>query len=268
MSQTLTDTLVGRIADYRNTGEQNDALHAEFTRLTDSVAHLEEHRDWVERNRWGFGDRAFHYLWHLIISDLAGRKTPLRALEIGVFKGQTISLWSLLGQENDADLQITAISPFEGNVKPMPRWQRILRSLFDREFRQAKKVGNLHWGGDFLRCVHQIFDAFRLPIAPVRLIKGYSNDPAVLEQARDEPYDLAYIDGDHSYEVACSDIHAYAPLVKVGGYLVMDDAAWFLPGETFWKGFESVSRACEELPPLGFENVLNVGHNRVYRRVR
>jgi hypothetical protein len=49
---------------------------------------------------------------------------------------------------------------------------------------------------------------------------------------------------------------------------VMDDASCFLPGTGFWKGLEAVSVAAEDIPALGFENVLNVGHNRVYRRVR
>jgi hypothetical protein len=46
----------------------------------------------------------------------------------------------------------------------------------------------------------------------------------------------------------------------------MDDAAYGLPGTRFWKGYETVARACELLPGLGFTNVLNVGHNRVFER--
>jgi hypothetical protein len=46
----------------------------------------------------------------------------------------------------------------------------------------------------------------------------------------------------------------------------MDDAACFLPGKTFWKGRESVSKACETIPSPGFKNVLNVGHIRLYQR--
>ncbi len=46
----------------------------------------------------------------------------------------------------------------------------------------------------------------------------------------------------------------------------MDDAGFHLPGTTFWKGYETVARACENLSELGFSNVLNVGHNRVFER--
>jgi alpha-D-ribose 1-methylphosphonate 5-triphosphate synthase subunit PhnG len=63
-----------------------------------------------------------------------------------------------------------------------------------------------------------------------------------------------------------ADIEHYAPKIIPGGWLVMDDAAYGLPGTSFWKGYETVARACLRLPDLGFDNVLNVGHNRVFER--
>lgn len=47
---------------------------------------------------------------------------------------------------------------------------------------------------------------------------------------------------------------------------MIDDASYDLPGNGFWKGYESVARACRRLPGLGFKNVLNVGHNRIFER--
>jgi len=47
---------------------------------------------------------------------------------------------------------------------------------------------------------------------------------------------------------------------------VIDDASCNLPGTAFWKGHESVSRAADHWGGPGFVNVLNVGHNRVYKR--
>ena len=84
--------------------------------------------------------------------------------------------------------------------------------------------------------------------------------------AADQDAGFPYIDGDHAYVAVCTDIRDYAPLVAAGGLLAMDDAACFRPGKTFWKGRESVSKACETFPPLGFKNVLNVGHVRVYQK--
>ena len=46
----------------------------------------------------------------------------------------------------------------------------------------------------------------------------------------------------------------------------MDDAANLIPGSKFFKGIEEVSRATEEIDPLVYKNVLNVGHNRVFQK--
>jgi len=260
------DTLAHRIEAYKNTAEINEGLHALFTAQTDAIAYLKHHRDWVEENRWGMGDRAFHYMWMLVLADAAARFPALDLLEIGVFKGQTISLWALISRELGLNGSITAISPFEGNLKPQPRLLHSLRKKLDPTYREANAVGNLHAIDDYLARNREIFAAFDLDFAAVKTIKGFSNAPEVAAQVSGETFALVYIDGDHTLEVACSDIATYAPLVRAGGYLIMDDAACFLPGETFWKGFESVSTACEDIPALGFTNVFNIGHNRIFQK--
>ena len=266
MAEIGEDSLDAHVARYRNTAADNDALHAAFTRLTDAVPVLKRHRDWVEANRWGYGDRAFHYLWWLVLRDLARRFGRVRALEIGVFKGQTISLWALTARRLGLAVEITAVSPFAGNVAPQPRLLRSLRKRFDRRYRAADALGNLHPNDDYLARNREIFAAFDLDFVPIRAIKGKSDDPSVLARLRGQALELIYIDGDHSFEAVSSDIANYAPLVVPGGYLVMDDAACELPGVGFWKGVEAVSRAVRAIPALGFDNLINVGHNRVYRR--
>lgn len=78
-----------------------------------------------------------------------------------------------------------------------------------------------------------------------------------------------FIDGDHSYDVAAADIDNYLPLVEVGGFALIDDSAYFLPGFGYSKGFESVSRACQKLETAPhLRNVLNVGKMRVFERAR
>lgn len=262
----FTDNLGARIGAYANTAAINEALHAEFTELTDRTEFLKRHRDWVEENRWGYGDRAFHHMWRLLIEDLAQRFSPIRALEIGVYKGQTISLWAWIAAQRELAVEIAAISPFEGNEKPAPRWQKSLRKRLDPAYRRAARDRNLHPIDDYLARTCEIFEAFDLNFGAVRAIRGLSNDPAVSAQVKGMRLALLYIDGDHSLEVARSDIATYAPLVEAGGYLVLDDAGCFLPGETFWKGIESVSQAAEEIPALGFKNIINIGHNRIYRK--
>ena len=260
------DTFDSRMAAYANTAAHNDALFAEFARLTDTVPCLKEHRDWVEENRWGFGERAFHYAWWLLLADLGHRFSSVRALEIGVHSGQLVSLWGVIGRALEIDVGITAMSPFAGNINPQPKWMKSLRKRLDPEYRRQKAVGNLHPHDDYLGRTRRIFEAFELDFSRVRVIKGYSQDPAVAAQVAAEGFELLCIDGDHSLEVVRSDIATYAPLVPSSGYLVLDDAGYDVEGTTFWKGFETVSEAARDIPALGFDNVLNVAHARVFRR--
>ncbi len=98
-------------------------------------------------------------------------------------------------------------------------------------------------------------------------MRGFSTAPEVRRAVATDRFHVIYIDGDHTYAGAAADILHYAPKVVPGGWLVMDDAAFDQPGTSFWKGYETVARACQLLPGLGFRNVINIGHNRVFERV-
>ena len=86
-----------------------------FHGRTDDIDFLKAHRDWVEQNSWGFGDRAFHYMWYLLLKDDVLTRHSPSLLEIGVYKGQVISLWALIAQHVSRPVDITAISPLEGS---------------------------------------------------------------------------------------------------------------------------------------------------------
>ena len=53
---------------------------------------LQRHRYYYSQNQRGFGEDAFHAAWFRLFE---GNK-PINCLEIGVYRGQTISLWALL----------------------------------------------------------------------------------------------------------------------------------------------------------------------------
>lgn len=260
------DSLQKRIAEYRQTSEHHDHLFRDFTRRTEACPLLRQHRKWVEEHRWGYGDRAFAYMWLLILREIASRFPENSALEIGVYKGQTISLWALLARELGVDLDITAVSPFEGNFQPAARWRHRFRWLLSPRYRREAAVGNLHPKDDYTACNREVFRAFGLDFADVRAICGRSQDAEVLAALQDESFSLVYIDGDHRYEAVLLDLQNYSPRVRPGGILVVDDASFFLPGTAFFKGFESVSSACEILPSLGLNPVLTIGHNRIFQR--
>ena len=120
---------------------------------------------------------------------------------------------------------------------------------------------------DYLTQVEKIFNQFNLDITSIYFLRGYSQDNGIKAKMSDRTFDLVYIDGGHRYEEVLSDIKFYGDKVKVGGYLVLDDAMYFQPGTLFWKGHKSVSQAAEEIDKKRFANILNVGHNRIYKRL-
>jgi hypothetical protein len=262
----MADSLGERVRAYKNTLSHNDDLHAEFTYLTDTIPCLKEHRDFVEGNRWGFGDRAFHYMWWLLLIAVFESFNPVKALEIGVYKGQIISLWKLIAERLRFEIAISAVSPFEGNAMEISRLVHQLKLIFNSKYRAAFEDGNLYPRSNYVADVERIFSTFNLDLTNVRLVKGYSTNAAVLKRLEGERFSIVYIDGDHSAEGVRSDILTYGPMVEDGGYMVMDDASFFLPGSSFFKGHKSVSSACEIIPTQHFVNVLNVGHNRIYQK--
>lgn len=263
----MTESLSDWIERYRCTEAFNDAIYRRFGELTDGIDYLKQHRDFVEENRWGMGFRPFHYLWYLIFKDCGDRLGTVSALEIGVYMGQVIALWGLLGRRLGVRVEISALSPF-ASTQPRVRLVKSLRKRFSRRYREQIETGTFSEDENLYGRTREIYERFAGPFDEVHVYRGLSSDRRIRKALADRDFTIVYIDGDHSYEGVRSDLAFYAPRVLPEGYLVMDDAAYFLPGTAFHKGFESVARAADAIEAMGFRNVLNVGHNRVYRRHR
>lgn len=62
--------------------------------------------------------------------------------------------------------------------------------------------------------------------ASLNLIQGDSHSADVVEQARkDGPYDLVFIDADHTYDAVKADWENYGPMCAPGGLVVFHDIA-------------------------------------------
>jgi hypothetical protein len=260
------DSILNTISRYVNTGRDNDALHAEFTSRTWSDPILASHRRYIEENQLGFGDAAFHYLWLLIIEQVSVGRTP-RLLEIGVYKGQVISLWALLLRHLGGAGEIHAISPLRGDPMPRSRAMHRLRWLLSRLYRERLRSGDFYETANYEQIIRELFQHFDLDSGAIHLHRGLSTDLTVRAETAELVFDVIYVDGDHTFEGARADFEFFGPRVKPGGFLIADDAGCELPGESFWKGHPSVSKAAKIIPSLGFRNVLNIGHNCVYQRL-
>src|ERR1017187_1885033 len=110
------------VRDYKCASEHHDRLFHDFTAATWADPQLATHRRYVERYRLGFGDPAFHSMGEMLLTEGQNRFGNVEGIEIGVFKGQVVTLWALLAQTHGWSFRIHAITPFEGQPMPGARW--------------------------------------------------------------------------------------------------------------------------------------------------
>jgi SAM-dependent methyltransferase len=241
------DTLRSVEAFYRDDTEVHRTIFQAFTDAVQLSPELRRHRDHIEQNALGFGDRAFHWLWKLLVDEMPGR---FRFLEIGVYKGQVLSLVGMLAMRLGKVAYVFGITPLDATGDKYSQYQ----------------------SADYPRIIGELQTWAGIPAAGhARILCGSSTDDAVKSLCRSlGAFDMVYIDGSHDFHAVASDIIVYSELLRVGGYLIMDDAATDLrlPPD-LWAGHAQVSLAATTLlgPDKRFKPVCSVGHNRVWRKV-
>src|ERR1043166_1008243 len=209
-------------------------------------AELKAHRAYFQNVRGAhrsFGENPFHVMWHLLVQEFK----PASFLEIGVFRGQTISLVALCARLAKVPCGGYGISPFVPAGAAAPFYRRDL---------------------DYYSDTLANFEHFHLP--PPKLLRAYSADPPALELIASRPWDIIYIDGGHDYDVVLSDWLACSKAVRAGGLMVMDDAALSTGFRAFRfaasRGLPGPSRVADEIDRTSFREILQVGHNRVFQK--
>lgn len=227
-------------ATYENTVEWHDALYNEFTEKVNTDTILSAHKAYGDHSI--YGDRPFHQLWNLLVQEMP---KSFKFLEIGVFKGQILSLIGMLAAQYNKNAVVVGISPFDGagdkySIYPSLPYRDIVMNT----------------------CTH-------FGVTPT-LITGRSSSLSCVGQVQDYgAFDLIYIDGSHDYDDVIFDILTYGPLVSSGGYLVMDDSSTDR-NMSAWNGHEEVGKAVQkylDVPDSGFTHKFALGHIRLFQRV-
>lgn len=229
---------------WRDTSDWAKKTVERFTKHVNIDEELKAHRDFVEQHVYGFGERAFWWMWKLLVDEMPQK---FGFLEIGVYKGAIPSLIRLLADRSDKQASISGITPLSGEGGRHDSYP-------DEDYLQHITDLHEHFGQKMPKIYH-----------------GLSGDKDIQAKIkRRARFDIIYIDGGHDYEVALADMVTYGPRVKPGGYLVIDDCATYLaPVWGHYQGIKSVSdaaRAVIETDP-GWEHVLSVMHNRIWKRV-
>jgi len=203
---------------------------------------IRAHRYYFEQKKRGFGERAFHTMWFLLFKEFKIQNF----LEIGVYRGQVLSLLALLQESDNIDGEVVGISPFSD---------------------VGDSVSNYAGGIDYYEDTMSNFRHFGLRMP--RLIEAYSMDKAAVDVVSEKPWDCIYIDGSHEYEIVKEDWLNCSRNVKVDGLIVLDDSTLetiYRPPVFASKGHPGPSRLAMEIDN-SFREILRVGHNRVFQRI-
>jgi hypothetical protein len=154
---------------------------------------------------------------------------------------------TLLARRDNVPCDVHGISPFSSAGDSVSRYKR-----------------SIDYYSDTLRN----FDAFGLPHP--KLLKAYSTDKEAKDLISSRSWDLIYIDGNHDYEVAKADWQICASHLAPRGLIVLDDSGLsssYRPPIFATGGHPGPSKVAEEIRREEFQEILQVGHNRVFQKI-
>lgn len=202
---------------------------------------IREHRAYFSLEQRGFGEDAFHAMWWLLMREFKPRK----CLEIGVYRGQVISLWSLIAKILDFPCEVHGISPFA----PI-----------------GDSVSTYPNGIDYLHDVMNSFNYFKLQ-API-LVKALSSGSEAIKHISGIKWDMIYIDGGHDFDTVLADYRLCRNHLAPNGILVLDDASLetpYRPPSFSSAGHPGPSRVVREFAMKDMSFIGAVGHNNIFQ---
>ncbi len=204
------------------------------------------HRYYFSQKKRGYGEDAFHSMW----SYLFYKFQPVSILEIGVYRGQTLSLFKILSEQLGIISQVFGISPLDSSADEFSSYINI----------------------DYEADISLNFKKFNLQMPEI--IKSLSVSPESREFIESKEWDLIYVDGSHDYKDVVRDVKISINNLKSGGILVLDDSSLFTEFDPelsvkfkvkSFKGHEGPSTVFQEmLKRKDCTHFLGVGHNNVF----
>ena len=204
---------------------------------------VRSHREYFERRGNWCGEDAFHAFWYTLFAEFR----PRRVLEIGVHRGQTLSLFELLASRFDLQTEVWGLSPMTG---------------------EGDSVSTYGEPIDYCSDISESFQNFKL--GRPNLFKGFSQEAHSQEFIRSKKWDLIYVDGSHDISVVKIDVQSATDSLQVGGLLVLDDASLYsgyTPYEFSFAGHPGPSEVAGELSKSKhFIEIGTCGHLRAFQR--
>jgi predicted O-methyltransferase YrrM len=139
-------------------------------------------------------------------------------VEIGVYKGS--SLFSFAEVLEKIEGKIIGIDPwsFEMSKNDIPFWNQSQKEYFYNELLKGQETFD-----SIYKNVCDIIESNDLS-KTISIVREPSQDSFI--RFEKESIDVLHIDGNHNEMNVSRDILLYLPLVKKGGYIIMDDSNW------------------------------------------
>jgi len=202
---------------------------------------LIRHRNFFSESFRGFGENSFHSMWYLLFLEFR----PKNCLEIGVYRGQMITLWSLISKRLNYDANIAALAPFEA------------ASDSDSQY-----LNNI----DYLDDTKKNHDYFNLQ--QPEYCTEYSTTKNAKKFIESKKWDLIFIDGNHDYEIVKSDFELSISNLSEDGFIVMDDSSLYFDfHQKKYNGFTGhpgPSKVAKEIAMDKMKLFGAVGHNNIF----
>ena len=219
-------------------------LYMHYWSLRSAPKWLRAHRLYFAQQGRGFGEDAFHAMWFKLLAEYR----PRRCLEIGVYRGQVISLWLLIAERIGFPIEVHGISPFSAAG----------------DSTTAAYAKGIDYHADVItNC--EYFSSKR-----PHLLRAYSTEPEAIALINTGGWDLIYIDGSHDEEVVLADYRNCEPNLSARGLLVFDDSSLYanvrLPRFAF-AGWPGPSRIVRDMVANEMSLIASVGHNNVFCRI-
>jgi Methyltransferase domain/Glycosyl transferase family 2 len=138
-----------------------------------------------------------------------------RAIDIGVYRGRSLCPLAAAFRSLGAG-EVVGIDPFESGAAKQSDRHTIGSARLD------EWAVTQDWEGIYRGVVDLLADAGLAPFA--RVVR----EPATTAARHFEraSIDLVHIDGNHDARAVAADLRNYRPLVRPGGFIVLDDVSW------------------------------------------
>lgn len=202
---------------------------------------LIKHRIFFSINSRGFGEDSFHSMWYLLFSEFK----PKNCLEIGVYRGQIITLWLLISKQLKYDLNSAGLAPFvSGNDS------------------DSKYLDNINYLEDTKKN-HEYFN-----LKQSEYCVEYSTSKNAKKFIESKKWDVIFIDGNHDYEIVKSDFELSINNLSDNGFIVMDDSSLYFDfKQKKYNGFvghPGPSKVAKEIASEKMRLFGAVGHNNIF----